>query len=80
MLYFFRDKIYVKPFDSKIVEVTVTKDENGYDVKALKAPLELTSSQLKELSSITLEDAYKYQNKGNKTLSEKKSERKKDLF
>lgn len=68
MLYMFRDKIYVKPFDNKIVEVSITKKNNEYDVKAEKSPLELTSKELKELVSITLENAYKYLHKENRNI------------
>ena len=63
MLYIFKDKIYVKPFDNKIVEVSITKENGEYNVKAIKAPLELNDELMKQVSSITLEDAYKFQNK-----------------
>jgi len=63
MLYIFNEKIYVKPFDNKIVEVTITKTGNEYDVKAIKAPVELNDMKLKELASISLEEAYKHQNR-----------------
>ena len=66
MLYVFKQRIYVKPFDNKIVEVSVTKTGDEYDVKAIKSPLELNSKELKELASITLEEAYKLQNKESK--------------
>lgn len=80
MLYIFENKIYVKPFDSKVVEVSVNKKDNEYNVKAIGKPVELNSMQLRSLIEIDLEEAYKHQNKGNKILNEKKSERKKDLF
>ena len=63
MLYLFHDKIYIKPFSTSIVEVKVDKDKNGYDVKPLKSPLEVTPEQLKELVDITIDEAYKYQTK-----------------
>lgn len=63
MLYIYNEKIYVKPFDNKIVEVTITKKGDEYDVKAIKSPLELNTEQLSKLASISLEEAYKHQNK-----------------
>lgn len=63
MLYIFIDKIYIKPFDNKVVEVTITKNSNGYNVKPIKKPIELNDKQLKQLISITIEEAYKYQQK-----------------
>lgn len=66
MLYIFKNKIYVKPFDNKIVEVAITKRNNEYDVKAIKAPMELNDELLKEVANISLEEAYKFQNKEEK--------------
>ena len=66
MLYIFNGKVYVKPFENKIVEVSITKKGEDYDVKATKPPLELNGEQLKELISITIEDAYKFQSKEEK--------------
>lgn len=63
MLYIFIDKIYIKPFDNKVVEVTITKNNEGYNVKPIKKPIELNDKQLKQLISITIEEAYKYQQK-----------------
>lgn len=63
MLYIFNEKVYVKPFDNKIVEVTIVKKGNEYDVKAVKEPIELNTMELKQLASISLEEAYKHQNK-----------------
>lgn len=66
MLYIFKEKIYVKPFDNKIVEVSISKKGDEYDVKAIESPVELNSKELSELVNITLEEAYKLQNKESK--------------
>ena len=66
MLYIYNGKIYVKPFDNKIVEVTISKKGNEYDVKAIAEPIELNPMELKKIVNISLEEAYKHQNKGIK--------------
>ena len=63
MLYIYNGKIYVKPFDNKIVEVTIAKKGNEYDVKAIKEPIELNEQELKKVASISIEEAYKHQNR-----------------
>ena len=68
MLYVFNDKIYIKPFHNKLVEVKIEKDKDEYNVITTNKNISLTSTaQLKELSQITLEEAYEHQGKSKKT-------------
>lgn len=77
MLYIFDGKIYVKPFENKVVEVKVSKKGNEYDVKATGTPVELKPQEMQKLSSISLEEAFKIQGKQetrtleNRTIMEK---------
>jgi hypothetical protein len=64
MLYLFHKKIYIKPFDNKIVEVKIEKNKGEYNVIPTKSPLVLNAQDKKDLIQITLEDAYNNQNKG----------------
>ena len=71
MLYVFNDKIYIKPFHNKLVEVKIEKDKDEYNVITTNKNISLTSTaQLKELSQLTLEEAYKYQNKEKKKAAD----------
>jgi len=63
MLFIYKNKIYVRPFANKIVEVSITKKENKYDVKPTDKTVEIDSNVNKDLYSISLEEAYKMQSK-----------------
>ena len=62
MLYEYKGKVYVKPFDNKIVEVTIKKDvKNGFDVQATKNVI-IEDNIGTKLVSISTEEAYKLLN------------------
>lgn len=63
MLFEYNGKIYVKPFSNRLVEVEVSKPGNEYNVKATKKIVELTQQIKAKVSTISLEQAYKIQNK-----------------
>lgn len=63
MLYLYNGKIYVKPFDHKMVEVNVTKKGNEYNVEATEKWVEINDKILDNTYSVTLEKAYEMQNK-----------------
>lgn len=65
MLYLYDGKIYVKPFDHKMVEVNVTKRGNEYNVEATDKWVELNEKILNNIYSVTLEKAYEMQNGKN---------------
>ena len=65
MLYVYKGKIYVRPFDNKLVEVKVLKKGQTYDVKATDKTLEINDEIKSKLASISLEEAYKMQNEKN---------------
>lgn len=62
MLYVYNGKVYVRPFDNKLVEVKISKKGQEYDVKATEKTLEINDEIKSKLVSISLEDAYKMQN------------------
>lgn len=66
MLYEYNGKIYVRPFSNKIVEVTIEKKGNEYNVKATEKSMELNQEIQKKMVEITLEEAYKKANKSEK--------------
>lgn len=61
MLYEYEGKVYVKPFDNKIVEVTIKKDTDGFDVQATKKVI-IDDNISSKLNSISIEEAYKILN------------------
>lgn len=63
MLYIYENRIYVKPVENKLVEVTVTKRGNEYNVEATRRKLEITENIKEKLRSISLEEAYKKLNR-----------------
>lgn len=63
MLYLYNGKIYVKPFDHKMVEVNVTKKGNEYNVEATEKWVEINDKILDNTYSVTLEKAYEIQTK-----------------
>lgn len=63
MLYEFNKKIYVKPFSNKLVEVEVSKNENGYDVEPTKKTLIITPEIKNKIIEVTLEQACKRSSK-----------------
>lgn len=66
MLYVYEDKIYVMPFDYKMIEVLVTKKGEEYNVEATEKEVELTNKIKRDLYSVTVEKAYEMQNNRNK--------------
>lgn len=63
MLYRYNGKVYIKPFSDKLVEVTVNKKGNAYDVKPTQRTVIITPEISGKLLSISIEEAYKMQNK-----------------
>lgn len=63
MLYFYKGKIYVKPFENKIVEVEVSKEGNNFDVKSTGKTVEINRNDVAEMTTLTTEEAYKKLNK-----------------
>lgn len=67
MLFRYKNKVYVRPFANRIVEVKVNKiNDNEYDVKPTENKVEITKEVNNELYSVTLKEAYEIQNKSNK--------------
>ena len=63
MLFRYGNKVYVRPFANKLVEVKVEKNGSEYDVKPTTEKLEITNEVNEGLYSITLEEAYDIQHK-----------------
>lgn len=69
MLYIYEGKVYVKPFDHKMVEVNVTRKGNEYNVEATEKWVYLDDEIKKNLYDISVEKAYEMQNsKKNKNF------------
>lgn len=62
MLFIYDGRIFVKPFDHKMVEVKVSKKGNEYNVEATDNWVELNDRIKNETYSITIEKAYEKQN------------------
>lgn len=69
MLYIYDGKVYVRPFDSKLVEVKILKKGDEYDVTATEKTLEINESIRNALSEVIIEDAYNFQNKSKNKLT-----------
>jgi hypothetical protein len=67
MLYVYEGKVYIRPFDYKMVEVKVSKKGNEYNVEATEKEVELNQEIRNKTFEITIEKAYEMQNKGNKS-------------
>lgn len=66
MLYSYNEKIYVKPFVNKMVEVNVTKDLNGgYNVVPTKNVI-IDDHLDEKITSISTEKAYELTHKNIK--------------
>ena len=65
MLFKYNNKIYIRPFANKIVEVIIRKQGTEYSIEPTSNKIELTADIANELYSIPLEEAYKIQNKSN---------------
>lgn len=63
MLFRYENKVYIKPFADKLVEVKVTKRGNEYNIEPSNKKIIITSKIAGELYSIPIEEAYKMQNK-----------------
>ena len=62
MLFRYNNKVYVRPFANKLVEVIVSKKGNEYDIQPTNTKLEITSEVNEGLYSISIEEAYNIQN------------------
>lgn len=58
MLFRYGNKVYVRPFANKMVEVNIIKKGSEYDVQPTNNKVEITSEIENELYSITIEEAY----------------------
>lgn len=63
MLYVYGNKVYIKPLQGKLIEVTVTKKGNDYNVEATKNKIEINQDIKDKLNTITVEKAYKMTNR-----------------
>lgn len=63
MLYIYENKIYVKPFSNKIVEVKISKKNNEFDLKPTKNIIEITEKVKSKMSEVSLEKAYELINR-----------------
>ena len=68
MLYVYKGKIYVKPYENKIVEVEISKIKDGYDAKATDRII-IEDNLVDKLQSISIEEAYKLLNTDSKKKS-----------
>lgn len=68
MLYLYKGKIYVKPYENKIVEVEISKTKDGYDAKVTKNVI-VEDNLVNKLQSISIEEAYKLLNSESKKKS-----------
>lgn len=57
MLYIYKGKIYVKPYENKIVEVLIKKTSNGYDAELTKNVI-IEDGLVNKLQPISIEEAY----------------------
>lgn len=57
MLYLYKGKSYVKPYENKIVEVIVKKTANGYDTEVTKNMI-IEDGLVNKLQSVSIEEAY----------------------
>lgn len=64
MLFEYENKVYIKPFKEKIVEVKVTKKGDEYNVEPLNKTVIITPKISEKIHSITIEKAYKLQSRG----------------
>ena len=71
MLYIYMDKIYVRPFDNRLVEVKISKKGDEYNVEATEKTVEINNDVRSQMFSIALEEAYKVQNKSGKEKTSK---------
>lgn len=65
MLYLYEGKIYVKPYENKIVEVEIKKTKDGYDAAPTKNVI-VADNLVKKLQPISIEEAYKVLNPSGK--------------
>lgn len=68
MLYRYNGKIYVKPLVNKIVEVTVEKKGDEYNIKPAKEFIYLTPEIKSKMVEISVEEAAKSKNKSSLEL------------
>lgn len=63
MLYIYKGKIYVKPLENRMVEVKIARVGREYNVVATQKKVELDDNMKSEIVSISLEEAFNFQNK-----------------
>ena len=63
MLYLYDNKIYVKPFSRKIVEVNITPKGDEYSIEPTNSKIELNDEISAKMQEISIEEAYKLLNK-----------------
>ena len=61
MLFRYKNKVYVRPFANRIVEVEVYKKDNEYFVNPTNNKVELTNEVANNMYSITIKEAYDLQ-------------------
>lgn len=59
MLYEYNNKIYIRPFSNKLVEVEVIKKDKDYVVKPTTKKVLITNEIKETMVEITLENAFK---------------------
>ena len=67
----YKNKIYVKPVEYKLVEVKVDKQGEGFDIKPIGKLMEITAEELKETREISVQEAYEHQHKSTKSQLKK---------
>ena len=67
----YKNKIYVKPVEYKLVEVKVDKQGEEFDVKPIGKLIEMTPEELKRTREISVKEAYELQHKSAKSQLKK---------
>lgn len=65
MLLKYDNKLYIRPFGNKLVEVKINKKGKEYDIVPTDKKVEITSAIEGQLHSVTNEAAYEMQNKNS---------------
>ena len=66
MLFRYNNKVYIKPFADKLIEVKITKKGNEYDVKPISNKKVVITAEVSEaMYSVPIETAYEMQNKNS---------------
>lgn len=65
MLFRYENKVYIKPFGDKLVEVKITKKGKEFNVEPSNKILVITAEVSEKMYSIPIEEAYEMQNKSS---------------